>query len=116
MAADTREKPREGEKGSRKGQGSLLPQLPMNVDHTFSRSPLPLNGIISLRNRILHPSSNAKEISPVNIRGVVHAATTYAVATDPARCNVPRRTSSISYLESNTGEKLGFGEIRRVGE
>ncbi|KAF8525493.1 hypothetical protein BU17DRAFT_62644 [Hysterangium stoloniferum] len=50
-------------------------------------------------------SSNAKEISPVNIRGVVHAATTYAVATDPARCNVPRRTSSISYLESNTGCK-----------
>ncbi|KAF8508316.1 hypothetical protein BU17DRAFT_70868 [Hysterangium stoloniferum] len=47
MAADIREKPRDGEKGSRKGKGSLLPQLPKNVDHTFSRSPLPLNGIIT---------------------------------------------------------------------
>ncbi|KAF8525459.1 hypothetical protein BU17DRAFT_62614 [Hysterangium stoloniferum] len=42
IVAGIREKPREGEKGSRKGKGSLLPQLPMNVDHTFSRSPLPL--------------------------------------------------------------------------
>ncbi|KAF8503186.1 hypothetical protein BU17DRAFT_101751 [Hysterangium stoloniferum] len=100
MAADIPENPREGKKGSRKGKGSLLPQLPINVDHTFSRLPLPLNVIISLRNRILHPVLKRQKISPVNIRGVVHAATTYAVATDPARCNVPRRTSSISYLES----------------